>query len=274
MPATGSGGTGIFGSGFNKPAGNAGFPFGQNTATSSALGGAGANGGNTLFGNTVNKPTSLFGGTNTSSSSMFGGGAGVGFGSNSGFGSGGGTTGFCQNFGSGSGGFGGNANAPAQNAPVPNVCDQIQILSVIPYGNSSLYKHVRPSSLGKSDDLSKSSVMPQKPTGDSSNFKISTQINNIVNRRAYSALEPSKKSLFDKMDDEFSEKSVGQQRSSPRYLKLKPKTMIKTKPVAKDDSKGKGISTLNEETNKENINSFASLNSTTTSPKNDNSVSV
>lgn len=241
--------------------------FGQNTSTSSALGGAGANGGSSLFGTAANKPTSLFGGNNTSSTGGFGVGTG-------GFGSGGGTTGFMGlNFGSGNGGFGANTNAAAQNAPVPNVCDQIQILSVIPYGNSSLYKHLRPS-LGKSDDQSKSSVVPQKPPGDNSNFKISTQINNIVNRKAYSALEPSKKSLFDKIDDEFSEKSVGQQRSSPRYLKLKPKAMIKTKPVLKDDSKVKGISTMNEETNKENINSSATFNSTSASPRNDNSVSV
>lgn len=150
--------------------------------------------------------------------------------------------------------FGNNLNA-SQNTHGSNVCDQIQVLSVIPYGNSSLYKHLKFSNF-KNENILKQSVVPQKPSSENNGYKISTQINNIVVRKAHSILEFSKKSLFDKIGEEFNEKTLNQQRSSPRYLKLKPKAILnKSKLVEKDNNSGSGSgapdSSINS--NKENI---------------------
>lgn len=204
--------------------------------------------GGTLFGGAAAKPTGLFGGTTTSTglfgSSNFGTGTGGGFGatSNTGFGG--------LNFGGG--GLGNLMSGAQPTAVSSNVSDQIQLLTVLPYGDSPLYKHLRPAT-GKTEDLLKPSVVPQKPNADSSGFKVSTQINNIVTRKAHLAvaLEPAKKSLFDKDYDDVN-KVLNQQKASPRYLKLKPKSMLNKGKISADSSADQ-TSVSVDNTNKENI---------------------
>lgn len=244
---------GLFSGGFNKPQ-TSGFAFGQ-TSNTSTLGNTSL-GNNSLFGNNAAKPTGgLFSNTGASSTGLF---SGSGFGTNTGLG-GSAITGFGMNttFGGGSSGL----NVLQNSAGASNFGDQIQILSAIPYGNSPLYKHLRFSS-GKTDNLLKPSVVVQKPNGDSDSYKVSTQINNIVTRKAHSFIEPAKKSLFDKIDDEVivTDNSFNQQRQNPRYLKLKPKSIInKEKVNAKGADKAPDSTYTIEEADKENRRSLPSV---------------
>lgn len=106
----------------------------------------------------------------------------------------------------------------------------------------------------------KPSVVVQKPSSDSDNYKVSTQINNIVARKAHSFVEPGKKSLFDKIDDEVTDNSFNQQRQNPRYLKLKPKSVInKAKVAAKGPEKMSDATYVVEDADKENRRSLPSL---------------
>ncbi|XP_065225044.1 nuclear pore complex protein Nup98-Nup96 isoform X2 [Planococcus citri] len=238
-------GGGLFSGGFNKPQAT-GFSFGSNTAAAPTLGGTNLNGGS-LFGSTAAKPTGLFGSAAPSTglfgSTNFGTGTGGGFGTSSNTGFGG------LNFSStGLGNLGGAQPTAASS----NVTDQIQLLTVLPYGDSPLYKHLRPAT-GKTEDLLKPSVVPQKPNADSSSYKVSTQINNIVARKAHTAtaLEPAKKSLFDK-DYEDVNKVLSQQKSSPRYLKLKPKSMLNKGKLSSDTTTDQTSLSV-DNTNKENL---------------------
>lgn len=206
-------------------------------------------GGGSLFGNTASKPTGLFGNT-TTSTGLFG---SSGFGSSGGFGATNNNTFGGLNFGSGTlnTGLGGSQPNASASSSSSNVSDQIQLLTVLPYGDSPLYKDLRPAT-GKTENLLKPSVVPQKPNADNSNFKVSTQINNIVTRKAHTALEPSKKSLFDKVYDDVNQ-VLSQQRASPRYLKLRPKSILnKTKILSGDENGHEQTPVSTENTNKEN----------------------
>lgn len=207
------------------------------------MGGTNLNGGS-LFGNTASKPAGLFGNTNTSTG-LFG---SSGFGSGGGFGASG-STGFGGlNFGGGS--MTSTLGSSQPNAASSNFSDQVQLLTALPYGDSPLYKDLRPA-YGKTEDLLKPSVVPQKPNADNSNFKVSTQINNLVTRKAHSALEPSKKSLFDKVYDDVN-KVLNQQRASPRYLKLRPKSILNKSKVLSSEANSDPTSVSTENTNREN----------------------
>lgn len=254
--ATGGGSGTLFSGGFNKPQ-TSGFAFGQNsTAPGGTLGGSTLNSGS-LFGNSATKPSGgLFSNTGVSSGTLFNTG---GFGTTGGFGSGTNTNFGGLNFGSSM--FNTGTVSALQNVSTGNVCDQIQVLSVIPYGNSPLYKHLRTTS-GKTDELLKPAVMPQKLNVDSNNYKVSTQINNIVTRKAHSFMEPSKKSLFEIIEEEVAERLQNQQRQSPRYLKLKPKSVLnKTKIISTngDPNSSNVVATdaVNANESKEKIDSYA-----------------
>ncbi len=258
---------GLFSGNFNNKAsgsGSGGFSFGQNTTTVPPLGSTNSNGvplfggvigtGGGGVGGTVAKPTSLFGGNANSSPGLFGSGfsSSGGFGGSNGSGTsvnGSGFAGLPFGVNTVSGGGGGVSNfltTLPSNVNGSGICDQIQVLSVIPYGNSSLYKHARctGSSGLKTDDQCKSAAtitLQKPPNGEGSSFKISTRINNFIVRKAHAALEPSKKSLFGEIVDEFDEKTSSQHKSSPRFLTLKPKGILqktKTDAVNNDSDSG------------------------------------
>jgi hypothetical protein len=83
------------------------------------------------------------------------------------------------------------------------------------------------------------------------------------------------KSLFDKIDDEVADNSFSQQRQNPRYLKLKPKSIInKSKIGVKGLDKPSDATYVVEDADKENRRStLSSSQEAERSPRLDRSTS-
>ncbi|XP_011153337.1 nuclear pore complex protein Nup98-Nup96 isoform X2 [Harpegnathos saltator] len=208
-------GSSLFNSSF-KPAGQtSGFSFGNTSTSSTGLGtntGLNLGGGTSLFGQ--QKPGSLFG--NTGSNTTFNNPGSFGtstFGTNSNMMAGIGT-GLLN---------GGIASNQAKNDSVP-VHQQILALVSAPFGDSPLLKNLLPAS-GKAEELLKP-INPTSKMLNSPQYKVTANSRSPkIKARAVSAVQLSKKSLFDGLEEEDPVLSEAfQPRPNAKRLVLRPKS--------------------------------------------------
>ncbi|ETN61956.1 nuclear pore complex protein nup98 [Anopheles darlingi] len=202
---TAAGGS-FFGNSFNKPAAPT-FGLGTGTATGGGLGTGGGltfgTGTTSLFGNTANKP----GGLGTGTGSLFGNTSTLGTGTGA-FG----TMGMGTTFGGGIGGIGGTAgiggiggmtatNAGQQTVPIHQ---QILAMASSPYGDTAIFKGIKPLAGPTEDSLKPTNPSAQKAILEGSNYQFK------VNARSGSAdrlkVKPLgtmqlKKSIFEGLEE-------------------------------------------------------------------------
>ncbi|XP_014482996.1 PREDICTED: nuclear pore complex protein Nup98-Nup96 isoform X2 [Dinoponera quadriceps] len=251
-------GSSLFNSSF-KPAGQtSGFSFGNTSTSSTGLGtntGLNLGGGTSLFGQ--QKPGSLFG--NTGSNTTFNNPGSFGtstFGTNSNMMSGLGTN--LLN--------GGMASNQTKTDSVP-VHQQILALVSAPFGDSPLLKNLLPAS-GKAEELLKP-INPTSKMLNSPQYKVTANSRSPkIKARAVSAVQLSKKSLFDGLEEEDPVLSEAfQPRPNAKRLVLRPKSATNSsipsptengpssRPTSTDDSRSdvsNGYVNTVEITNKEN----------------------